>query len=79
MAEEEKGLYGKYRIYHEDGTPVDPEGMYFVLKLNAKDRRVAWAARQAVRAYAYHIENFQPTLAAHLRLLAKDLDERSPS
>jgi hypothetical protein len=79
VAEEEKGLYGKYRIYHDDGIPVDPKGMYFVLKLNAKDPRVAWAARQATRAYAYHIESFQPTLAVHLRLLADDLDKREPN
>ena len=32
--DEPKGLYGKYRIEKGDGTPVDPEAVYFTLRLD---------------------------------------------
>ena len=44
---ESKGLYGKYKIEKVDGTPIDPEADYFVLRLD-KDPH----ARTAAIAYS---------------------------
>ena len=41
------GLYNKYHIEKTDGAPVDPEAVYFVLRLDT-DRE----ARDAAKAYA---------------------------
>ena len=44
-----QGVYGKYIIQKADGTDVDSQACYFVLRLD-KDP----AARVAMRAYAAH-------------------------
>ena len=66
-------IYGKYTILKADGTPVDPEGMYFVLKLNAFNPVHARASQRAVLAYADEIESLSPSLARNIRLLVEDL------
>ena len=40
MAENQKGLYGKYIIQKADGSPVDFDAKYFVLRY---DGSTAWA------------------------------------
>lgn len=47
-----EGLYGKYKITKADGSEVDPEADYFVLRLD-KDP----AARAAIFKYASYTEN----------------------
>ena len=55
------GICNKYKILKADGTPVDPEGMYFVLKLNAFNPVHARASQKAVLAYADEIESLSPS------------------
>lgn len=59
---------GPYIIHKRDGSPVDPDAEYFVLRLdfNGDDLRHVEACRLAIRAYAMNISD-------HLPLLAKDL------
>ena len=60
MTEEQRGLYGKYRILNAaTGEPVT--GDCFVLKLTDVH------ARNALRAYADSVETENPSLASDLR------------
>lgn len=45
-------VYMKYTIGKSDGSPVDPEACYFVLRLDADD-----VAREAMRVYAKKCSN----------------------
>jgi F0F1-type ATP synthase epsilon subunit len=47
-AKPKEGLYGKYRISKADGSPVDPNADYFVLRLDTDP-----VARRAAREYSY--------------------------
>ena len=47
-AKPREGLYGKYRISKADGSPVDPNADYFVLRLDTDP-----VARRAAREYSY--------------------------
>jgi hypothetical protein len=40
-------LYGKYNVTKTDGSPVDPNAQYFVLRIDTDE-----AARQALDTYA---------------------------
>lgn len=70
MAEPTKtdGLQFKYAITKADGSPLDENSEYFVLRLDAggEPNHVA-ACRAAVLEYACHIEPHLPNLAADLR------------
>lgn len=57
-----KGLYPKYIIAKADGSPVDPNADYFVLRLDTDQ-----AARGAARNYANRIMGDNPVLAQELR------------
>lgn len=48
------GIDLKYRIEKRDGTPIDPEACYFVLRLDTDP-----AARAAAKAYAENCDNDQ--------------------
>jgi hypothetical protein len=61
---EPKGLYGKYRIEKGDGTPVDPEAIYFTIRLDTDKH-----ARAAAAAYIRSCKKEQPELAEGLRVL----------
>lgn len=63
-----EGLKRKYEIRKADGSPVDPRGVYFVLKLNSSDPVHAKASRMAAWAYANSVEN-----DSRLAPLASDL------
>ena len=67
------GIYGKYTILKADGTPVDPEGMYFVLKLNSFNPVHAHASQAAALAYANEIESLSPVLACEIRRFVEEL------
>ena len=56
-----RGIYGKYKISKADGTPVDPEAKYFVLRYD-KDKH----ARVALEAYARSIWTENYTLAIEI-------------
>lgn len=53
-----KGLFQKYLIHKADGSAVDPDADYFVLRLD-KDLH----ARQAATAYAFSVRQENPALA----------------
>lgn len=62
--ENQKGLYGKYIISRADGTPIDPDDEYFVLKVAGKgDRRHIEACRSAIIEYADEIADYLPDLS----------------
>jgi len=51
-------LYRKYKIEKADGSPVDPDAVYFVLRLDTDA-----AAREAALKYAECIRPTQPEFA----------------
>jgi len=57
-----KGWFLKYIIRKADGTPIDPNADYFVLRLD-KDEH----ARKAALAYADSVETENPVFAADIR------------
>lgn len=56
------GLFRKYLIHKADGSPVDPNADYFVLRLDTDP-----AARAAALTYAREIFIKAPVLAQDLR------------
>ncbi len=56
-----QGLYNKYFVTKRSGKPVDPEAVYFVLRLDTDP-----VARKAARTYAEEIRATKPTLADEL-------------
>jgi hypothetical protein len=56
-----QGVYGKYTVSKADGSPVDPDAFYFVLRLDTDP-----AAREAIVHYADVIMDSNPTLAKDL-------------
>lgn len=71
------GLHSKYTIQHTDGTPIDPEAEYFVLRLSPKDDgdnehfAHILASKYALAMYADFIEEVNPTLADDIRIRYK--------
>ena len=61
---EYKGLYGKYIIKKADGTPIDPNAQYFILRVDTDIH-----ARRALRTYAKSIQDGNPELARDLRAM----------
>jgi len=61
-----KGLYQKYLIFKSDGSPVDPNAEYIVLRIDADQ-----CARRAVRYYANQLLR-----EGSLTQLADDLRKR---
>ena len=54
-------LFGKYKIEKADGSPVDANAMYFVLRIDTDVH-----ARVALRAYARSIKYTDPVFANEL-------------
>lgn len=71
-----EGLHRKYEIRHTDGSPVDPNGQYFVLKLNSADPAHREACRAALQTYAEKIKDVLPQLAKDLFVLLDDEESR---
>lgn len=59
---DKKGLYKKYVIKKADGSPVDINADYFVLRLDADQ-----AAREAAKNYASRVLDKNPELAEELK------------
>jgi hypothetical protein len=66
QTDKEKGLYGKYKIEHADGHPMDPLGRYFVLRYD-KDDFWGMVCRQALWFISRQIAGELPHLARDLR------------
>jgi hypothetical protein len=69
------GLIQKYCLTKRNGSEVDPDGVYFVLKFNSKDPAHAKASQEAALVYADQIEETIPELAIDLRNLIRRLQE----
>jgi hypothetical protein len=67
------GLYGKYRIEKNDGTPTDPDAAYFVLRIDTDP-----AAQAALITYAMRVEDSNPELASDLRHWLAQLGVKLP-
>ena len=63
---EKEGLKLKYLLTKIDGSPVDPDGDYFIIKLNSKTRWHREASIKAILAYAESAKNDAPQLAADI-------------
>ena len=70
---ERDGLYEKYVIAKRDGTPLDPQACYFVLRLDTDP-----CARDAARKYLELIKDQAPQLARDLRQLIAELEKEAP-
>jgi hypothetical protein len=66
-----RGLYGKYRIEKADGSPVDPNAVYFTLRLDSDPH-----ARAAIRAYIESCRGEQPELAKDLEVMLKKIEKK---
>jgi len=64
-----RGFHQRFNLSKVDGTPIDPEAVYFVLRLDGKGRdpKHIAACRKAALAYADAIESSLPVLASDLR------------
>lgn len=63
---EQQGILNKYIVTKTDGSPVDPNARYFVLRIDTDE-----AARSAALTYATAIEAADPVLADQLRQLVR--------
>jgi len=62
-----KGLFGKYIIKKADGSKVDKDAEYFVLRLNGDgDPKHIQACRDAILCYGRNIKDHLPLLAADI-------------
>lgn len=68
------GLFQKYCVTKRDGSPVDPDAVYFVLRLDTDAM-----ARVAARAYARSVRDKNPKLADGLIALADKCWEEDPN
>lgn len=73
QAENPHGLHHRYNITHADGSPVDPDAVYFVLRLDKgqKDKAHMVACCHAARAYINSVRS--SITADHLLKVANDL------
>lgn len=69
MEDVERGLYRKYVISKVDGSVVDPEAVYFVLRLDYHDGcdiGHVYASRAGARKYAEEVLETLPVLSGDL-------------
>lgn len=66
----EEGIYGKYIIRKADGSDVDPEACYFVLRLDTDE-----AARKAARQYARSVRRKNSELADQIECCVEELEQ----
>ncbi len=65
----EKGIYGKYVLGKADGSAIDPEACYFILRLDTDP-----AARRAMAQYARSIRRENETLANDIEKCIRELE-----
>lgn len=73
-----QGLLRKYRIEKCDGSPVDENADYFVLRLDnggSCPQHIA-ACREAILAFADAIAKHNPTLAGDIRFRYESRDQK---
>ena len=76
--EKPNGLYRKYKIERTDGTLINPENEYFILKVKGVgDQKHIDASRKAVITYAEEMRRELPELANDLFIRYREqLDNR---
>jgi hypothetical protein len=73
--ENPNGLHNKYVINRADGTPINPNNVYFILKLEGEGDSIHMeACRKAILKYAYEIENYLPELSKDILLRYENPD-----
>jgi hypothetical protein len=55
------GLFNKYIVQKSDGSPIDPNAQYFVLRVDTDP-----AARAALKVYAAYVDEDQPNFSDEL-------------
>ena len=68
--DEEQGLYGKYKVVKTNGEALDPNAIYFTLRIDTDKH-----ARAAIRAYIESCKYEQPELAEDLEKVMKEVGE----
>lgn len=61
-----EGLYGKFIIRKADGSPIDPEAKYIVLRYDANNHKDGPACRYGISAYAKAIKSYNLQFAEDL-------------
>jgi hypothetical protein len=69
--QQQEGLFGKFIIKKANGSPIDPQAKYIVLRYDA-DSKDFGPSQGAIRRYAELIKISNPTFAEDL---IKELDE----
>lgn len=64
-----RGIYGKYIIEKSDGSKVNPEACYFVLRLDTDS-----AARKAMRQYARSIRRENEMFAVQIDQCIEEIE-----
>jgi hypothetical protein len=74
QSENPNGLHGRYIIQHADGSPTDPNAVYFVLRLDKKgrDELHTLACRYAARAYSRFVTSGE---VPHLSQVGVELEK----
>jgi hypothetical protein len=62
----------KFILKKADGSPIDPEAKYIVLRYDANNFKDGFAARHAIRKYAKMIQHTNPVFALDLLKAVKD-------
>jgi len=64
----------RYEVTNADGTPTDPDAIYFVLRLDSgcKDKQHLLACRSAARAYIRET-TWGDSETSHLETIGRDL------
>jgi hypothetical protein len=70
MSDEPLGLFNKYYVNKVDGSPTDPEAVYFVLRLDTDPN-----ARRVALVYSNIVEETNPKMADDLRRMIYSMME----
>jgi len=65
----DQGIYGKYIIQKADGSEIEPEATYFVLRLDTD-----YAARKAMGQYARSVRKENSKLATDIEACLNELE-----
>lgn len=66
MLEQQEGLFNKFILKIADGSAIDSDAKYIVLRYDAKNDKDGQACRKALISYARAISNHDPNFAADL-------------
>lgn len=76
----EQGLFQKYKIEKTDGSPVDPDAKYLVLRLDTDDAAIAAALAYIAHVWEFVAEELPdqvPPFVSDLMKLLMELDHEA--